>query len=509
MFSLIAVAGKIGFFLTLYGLVFAKLVRKPEAQWVKQRLLPITVGLFVGGMLLPSIWLYWLLIATLIPVLSRSTAEAACLYVLIMIVSPTVAREIGIGGIYLLPFDKWLFGGLGLAIAALIHRSRKPLNTGWFDLPFLLVVSLELVLARGLNVTSVLRTFTGVSVSLIFPYFMVSRALRTPEDIRKMIFAITFAAFVLSCEAMYEFKFGFLPYEAISQHLGVNLSISTYSKQRSGGLRAATSFPESTTFGLFIALAFLAALASRPSFKNRRSQILALIAILGGLYASNARSPIIALTLGILAYDFYRKRYGAMTTKIIGLAGLAAIAFSAAQFSPKIADRLGVSGGSVDTTNYRQLLYKRGKEEIAKHPYSGVSVSQAYTDMADLKQGEGIIDFVNGYVFYGLVAGVGGILVLLFCFFGTAARMLMVRARLRKDAALTSIGGLVFSAALCTSVTAFTSGFGGKTSVLFYVLLAVGAALGSRPARTRLSRRAIDPDPIEPERELPIQARHT
>jgi hypothetical protein len=480
MLGLISVAVKIGAFLTLYGFLFTKLIRPAEAQWVKTRLLPVTVALFAGGLILPSIWLYWALICLTIPFMSRSTNEAACLYVLTVLVTPTVVREMGLGSIYLLAFDKWLFAAIGLAFAVQIRRSRGKLPRGWWDLAFILLIALELIGARGQNFTSTLRTIFGISVALIFPYVVISRSLRRPEDVRRLIFTIVFAAFVLSCEAVYEWRMNFLPYELITQHLGAAMSISSYSKQRSGGLRASTAFPEPTSFGLFLAIAFLATLASRDAFKSRRSQMLALIVVLAGLYASNARSPIIALTLGVLAFDFYRRRYGQMMAKLAGLVALGLAALALASVSASFSDRLGLSGGGADTTNYRRLLFDRGSQEIAKHPLLGVSPEQATVALADIRQGEGIVDFVNSYIYYGLIAGVGGIVMMLIGFFGTAARMLSLRGRLRKVPGLMPIGGLVFSVALLTSVTAFTSGFGGRGSMIFYVLLAISSALGTR-----------------------------
>ncbi|PZU10697.1 O-antigen ligase [Sphingomonas sp.] len=482
MFSLIWISIKIGTLLTIYGFAFTKLVHKSEANWIMQRLLPITVGLFVTGVLFPSIWLYWALICILIPTLSRTTAEAACLYVLTVLMTPTAQLEMNLGSMYLLTFDKWLFAGIGLIIAVQIRRSRARLPVGWFDLFFVLIITLELIQARGMNVTSTLRSLFGTVVVLILPYFVVSRSLRQPSDIRRLMFTIAFAGFVLSCEAVYELRFKFLPYDLISQHLGSVVGISAYSKQRAGSLRASTSFEESTSFGLFLAIAFLAMLASHDIFKNRQSRLIGLMVMLAGLYAANARSAILSLVLGVLAYDFYRKRYGAMIVKLAGIVGLGLMALSAAQFSPRLADRLGVSGSSVDSTDYRALLLRRGMEEIRKHPWTGTSSAEAKIALADIRQGEGIIDFVNAYVFYGLTAGIGGIIIMIVCFFGTALRMLAIRKRLQKTPGLVQVGAVVFAVSLFTAVTAFTSGFGGKGSMIFYIVMAISSALGTRRA---------------------------
>jgi hypothetical protein len=483
MLSLIVIAVKVSLLLTVSGLALARMVRKPDAVWIKTRLLPMTVILFASGLLLPSVWLYWLLICALIPIMARTSVEACCLYVLTIMVTPLVMREMIVGGINLLPFDKWLFAAIGLGIAILLRRSRKRTPVGYFDLPFILAAILELVPARGLNVTSTLRVFTSAAVPMIFPYAIISRSMRNPEDMRRLVFTIAFAAFILSCEAVYEWRTAFLPYEMITRHLDTMLTISSYSKLRSGAVRAAASFPESTGLGLFLAAAFLAMLASRPSFRSKRYWMVGLGVILAGIYATNARSPAVALIIAVLASDLYRKRYGAMIAKIAIIAAAGLTLLSAAQFSPRLAERLGVSGASVDTADYREALLRRGTEQILKHPWTGVSVTQTYRELDDLRQGEGIVDFVNAYMFYGMVAGVWGILLMLLCFFGVAANMMWIRRRLRRLPGGIPTAALVFGTALFTIFVAFTSGYGGKNSIFFYVILAIGSALNARPRR--------------------------
>jgi hypothetical protein len=481
MFGLIWIATKISVFMAIYGLVFAKLVRKPDADWVKQRLLPVSILMFAAGLILPNIWFYWALFFVLLPVISRSRSEAVCLFVLMMLVTPFASRQMGVGGIYLMNFDKYLFAGMGLIVTMFMRPAKGRGRIGWFDLPFILLIILALIETRGSNFTSTLRAIVSFSITLAVPYFIISRSLRQPEDMRRLLFTIAFAGFFLSCEAVYEWRIAFLPYELISQHLGATLTISAYSKSRSGGLRAATAFPESTSFGLFLVIAFLATLCSHDAFRNQRSRMLALIVVLAGLYASNARSPLIALTLAVLARDFYRKRLGAMMGKIVLIGGLVVLGLALAQVSPAMADRFGISGSSVGNTDYRKLLYRRGMEQIGHHPVLGVSSSQAYTELADLRQGEGIVDFVNAYIYYGMIAGVGGILILLSSFYAPAIKMLEIRKRISAVPGLIPIGALVFSVVLFTSVSAFTSGFGSMSYFIFYVVLAVGSALNSRP----------------------------
>jgi hypothetical protein len=160
------------------------------------------------------------------------------------------------------------------------------------------------------------------------------------------------------------------------------------------------------------------------------------------------------------------------------LGGAFAFLMLLAEVSPYVSTMMGNSSDTAGTVDYRSLLLKRGKEEFWKHPYTGVDITTMSQNLQDLVQGEGIIDFVNGYVFYALVAGVGGLIALLVAFLGADYAMLTSRKSLmRHPFTLERYGAFVFAVATTQVVTTAFGGFGGRGSTFYYMILAIGSTL--------------------------------
>jgi len=481
MISGIWLAVKMTAFISLAGMLFAWLLHPAEARWVRSRALPLTAGLFLTGMLVPNIWIMYLVIIAVIPMMSRSVGEAAACYMLVIIGLPRLEHAATIGPIYILPFDKWVMSAIGISIAHLVHRAKKTEVVGSrFDLPFLLFLGLELLQARGApNFTSFLRSEANALISFAIPYFAVTRAFRKPDDLRLMLLATCFGFFVLSTMAVYESRTGFLLYDFIAQRLGSTESTLGYLHVRSGMLRAHATFGDATALGTAIAGAFLATMVLRSSFRTRACYFVALLALFGGLYATNSRGPILALALGVVCFDVYNRRYGQAFLKAGTLGGAYLLALTIAQFSVRFADRLGDGSTSGDTITYRHLLITRGLEEIRKHPLAGISPNKLNIVLADLRQGEGIIDFVNGYIYYGLTAGVLGAAALLLCFLLPVSRVMTLRRKMSWDPQLLKMGALTFSLGIMTMLSCGTAGFGGRTAIIFFILSSTGLIAGA------------------------------
>ncbi len=101
----------------------------------------------------------------------------------------------------------------------------------------------------------------------------------------------------------------------------------------------------------------------------------------------------------------------------------------------------------------------------------------ALTNLEDIRQGQHIIDLVNGYVTYGLVLGFPGIIGLLLVFVTLCAAMLMARRRLEQDDVARDIAAFVFSVGAFSIVSSFFTSFGGENSTPFYEVAALGACI--------------------------------
>lgn len=514
MLSALAVTVKVCAILLAAGWLFTTLTTREDARWLKARPLRLMLFFYAFGLLSPSVWLVYAAEVLAIPLLSRSRGEAVAMYIATGLSLPGLNYELGALGIYVLLLDKWLFAAAGLLLAVLLRPPVPGPRGRWNDLPFFLLLLLEMLQARGLSFTVTTRALLGPTLTLAVPYFAISRSLLRPEDVRRLLLTIAFYAFCLSAVAVFEAKSGFLVYEAISRHYGLRGGELAYGHSRSGFLRAAGSFPESITFGIFLVLSLVATLGVRDAFRNEGRWLVALVGIGVGLLAANTRSGLLSLVVALLAFDFYRRRYASFAIKAGALAMIAAIALMASQFYSPLADMLGVNGGSHETMDYRHQLFTRGLQEILRHPLFGMSQSDSLVALNDLRQGEGIVDIVNGYIGAGLIAGLPGMAALLGAFLLTCAGLLRARNRLRHDARLMRLGAFAFAVISFTILTTFTGGFGGRNSIMTYVVFAFSAAIAASrrgfgsPGAAPDSEAAAPPAAAERPRTLaPVTAR--
>ena len=506
MLSAISVTIQICLILTVATEIFARLLQKPYAAWVRNRARPILLGGFAIGMLVPSIWAMYAFIVAIVPIMARTRSQIAPIYLVTVVAVPPLQSFLVIGSLYLFDVDRYVFAAIGAAVAYFMRGDGEArLPRAGLDLPIVILAVLGAIAVRGTTYTNMLRTDATIAFSLVIPYVILSRTFRKPEDVARLMLALGLCGFALSLVGFYEMKRIFLPYELVQSRMGVLMTVSSYSHQRGGALRATASFVEATAFATFVSLSFIALLSIRGMFRSTRAWQIAMAGLLMGLYAANSRSGLLALIVGVLTYDYYAGRYGKLVKKIAGFAVLGVAAVTLSQFSYKLAARLGLAGDSVGTTDYRKQLLSRGWEEIQKHPLRGMPSSQIYAALADLRQGEGIVDFVNAYIWYGLIAGIGGMIALLLVFLLAPMRALLNRRRLRRLPGGLELAAAIFAAGLMGAVSAGTQGFNTRHALIMLVMFAALARMcGMRPVVERAEPPPGDPSApaVPPQRVL-------
>jgi len=478
MLSMIVMTLKGLLLLATATLGFAALLRREDAAWVKRAPLWIFLAMFLIGMWGQSYWIAYAALFLALPLLARSRADAAALYCVLLVSLPQLSQQITVGSLYLMETSKYLVCALGLATAFIMKRSEAPVLRGArFGLPILLIVVLEVAQARDPSVTATIRQCLPILFAILLPYFILSRSLTTAEDVRRFLLAFALAGFVMAVVATAEARLHWLIYKQIEGHLHIHVSVNAYSKLRAGMLRAPAAFPESTALGTFLVLAFMATLALRDTFASRGKWYLVLFVLTLGLVSANSRGAFIALAVGLLAWDIYCRRYARLGLKIAAAGGIYFFALFAAQFSRFFAAMVGKGSGTEATSDYRMLLLRRGMEEIHKHPYLGQNLKTALSNLQDLRQGEGIIDLVNGYISYGLTLGYPGLIGLLMAFVSLCLAMWVGRSRFGANPALLEPAACVFAVAALSIVNTFLTAFGGVGSTSFYQMCGLGGAL--------------------------------
>jgi len=476
MFGLLIMTLKAVILLTAGIYAFAALLNKEDAAWIKGAPFKIMVGLYVVGLWGHIIWVVFLALMLSIPLLARNRGDAAALYAIAVLSLPDLPYKFQIGGFYVAEIDKYMFAAFGLAIA--FRRFAGEVRSGSrFDIPFLIVLTLELAESRDPQWTTELRMMLPTLLTLALPYYLVSRSITSMQDIRRFVLALTLGGFVLAIVATAEVRFHTLFYQQITSNLPVALGENLYQKMRGGVIRAPASFPESTSLANFLAASAIAVLGLGTAFASKIKRNIALGVLLIGLVAANSRGAFIGVALGLLAFDFYRKRWGALSVKLGIGSGIYVAALIAAPFSPYVAGMVGKGSDTQGSTNYRVQLLTRGMEEIRKHPLLGTTMKNALDSLEDMRTGQHIIDLVNGYITYGLTLGYTGMVGLLMVFVTLSGAMLVTRRKLRGNDLALDAAAFVFSVSSFMAAVAFFTTFGSEKSSFFYWIAALGAAL--------------------------------
>ena len=251
-------------------------------------------------------------------------------------------------------------------------------------------------------------------------------------------------------------------------------------KMRGGIMRAPTSFIDATNFAQFLVVTLMATLAYRPFFKSTRLLGVALAIISAGIFVTSTRNAWMGLLISVLAFDFYRRRYASLAGKAAAMGIMYGTMLLLAEFVPYFAAMMGKSADSASTSDYRSQLLTRGIQEFHKHPLVGTDIGTVVAAMPDMVQGEGIIDFVNGYLFYSLTAGFFGLVGLFLVFFLPCVAMLNIRCAVnRKQMFLERAAAFVFAISFSYQICTVFTGFGGHGSLFFYLTLAIGSVLYS------------------------------
>lgn len=443
-------------------------VRKP----IEMRMLTIVVAMPALAWTVPHLWLLFVIMCFWVPVAARRFDLIVPVYLFSLLFLPGLDYPLAIGSVKLIEFGVHNALALGAAVAIMVNPAKARCRIGWDTAVGLLVFMITMALARDTSASHHVRVFLEVSFDLILPYYILSRGLRTSEDLRAAMLWLAAGGVVISAILVFEVAKGWLVYIELDRIFSLPTIIGV--KMRAGLLRAAGPFVEPTSVAMVLAICAMALYLSREFFRTRLHYFLLLAIMSAGLIAPQSRSAWIGVCIAIVAIDLVRGRYAQLAQKAFLACGMVSALFLVAQFSPRLAETMGLGGHSIETSSYRSLLLDRGLEEFAKRPIAGYSMAELEQRLPDLKQGEGIIDFVNAYIWIMLVAGLGGLVI----FIGTPLYFLLgilragrFRGTARRDV---EAGAFIFGVLVMLMEMMFFTSFGGRSS--FYLLALFGFA---------------------------------
>jgi hypothetical protein len=309
---------------------------------------------------------------------------------------------------------------LPLLVGAFRHKSALHYPTDKYVWAFFL---LSAALAfRDTSFTNGLRGITNLSLDLLTPYFVLSRYLRSFEDIRRVLFpllaSLAFTAFVNVFETV---RFWHLYEHIILNVTGARVPAI----QRLGLLRAAGPFtiPSRSAFALTAGLGLFWALA--PHLR-KRALIMAMVAVMAtGLFFTFSRGNWMgAVVIGMcFMFTANRKQFFRLSAVLL----VAGVLLSTLNFMDDVVNVLPFIGAEESeasgTVSYREDLLQTSIRVANETPWFGSSTFHKHPDMNALRQSSGLLDLVNQYVIVLLNYGYTGLIAFLSIFISVFAAL--------------------------------------------------------------------------------------
>lgn len=443
------------------------------------------------GFLSPNLIITYIAIGLIPLVFGRTKLQVGIIVAAGIFALPSLPTEVRPGGIWLLMWTTTTSISIGGIAAFLVARGRLAKAPPWADLAMVLVVLVLIVVdARGGAFTGYLRAAVIYIIDYALPVFMITRCARTPVEWRTLLSAIAAIGVILAVLVTYEARASWPLYSSLYYHYG--FPVENVVKFRGGLMRAYGPMQEATTMGAVLVIGFCAALAVRRAFVSNLAYvgIVGLIAL--GALGPQSRGGMIGIAVAFIVSSFYRRGIGSVSQ--VGLAGLllGGIYFGTTvfgTFGAQVASSLEDGKGSGD---YRTELLRRGTEEFWKSPIIGDSYANVVARMQDMVQGEGMVDFVNSYLYFALFAGAIGLAVFCISFLIPMGRLVQIRRSLPPGSTEREIGGFCLAVLVSAAVMIVFTSYMRRPSVIWLASASMALmVVGPRRMRTVIP-------PIEP-----------
>jgi len=445
-------------------------VRKP----IETRMLAIAVTMPVLAWSVPNLGLLFVIMCLWVPVAARRFNLIAPVYLFSLLLLPGLDYTLELGSLKLVEFGVHDALAIGAALAIFVNPAKGRCRIEWDFAVLLVVFTIAMAVARETSVSHHLRALTEVSLELALPYYIVSRGVRTSDELKSAMLWLGAGGVVIAALLIFEVWKAWPVYQELYRLF--ELPTLMLVKVRAGLIRAGGPFVEPTSVAMVLAICIMALHLSRDFIRGRRYYLLLMAVAVAGLVAPQSRGAWVGLFIAIVAADALRGRYALLGQKFFVAAGAVSLLFLAAQFHPYLSETLGLSGGSSASSDYRRQLLSRGFEVFANRPIMGYSTAELHHLLPDLVQGEGIIDFVNTYMWIMLIAGLFGLIVFVapFVLFLTGiVRKGRFQGASKRDV---GAGAFVFGCLLMMMEMLFFTSFGTRPAFYLFALFGFAAA---------------------------------
>ncbi len=446
----------------------------------------VWLALTIVGFVSPTFWLYALFAIALLSWAGARDENPLALYVLVTFTVPDARFYLPtflINQLFDLTQTRLL--SLVVLIPAIVRSWKNPALAAdnklrlpdCFLLSFLV---LQVVLQFPYeSITAVMRRAFLLNIDIFVLFYAFSR-IPDRSKLAEVVSCFSLACAVMVPIGIFEWARGWLLYTGLASLWGDPNEFAFIF--RGGGLRsqAATGHSIGLAYVLAVTLGFLLYLRSRSDRKWFDWIGIGSIAL--ALYTTGSRAGWIMAMM--VAAVFVMFRPGAVR-KLAGAAAVGALTLAVMYVTPlkeSVIDRLPIIGNTdQDTVQYREQLYDVSMPLIRQNPLFGDPF--VTRNMESMRQGQGIIDIVNGYLFTALFYGLVGLLLqmsgLLMALWKAGSVFFRVRS-------IDSDAGMLGAALVAVFVASFffiaTAGFGPTIYVLAGLLLSYSRCIGRAEA---------------------------
>jgi O-antigen ligase len=454
----------------------------------------LTVVSFVS----PSFWLYALVAVPTFLWANRKDSNPIALYLLMLHVVPPFGFNIPIlGKNGLFPLDNYRL----LAICVLLptamryRKNREEAATGGLgtmDVLLLAFGALQVALYTSPDLpvpipdswSNALRRAVLFCFDTYLLYFTVSRTCQSRNKIVDAAASFCLACGVMASIAIFENLRHWLLYLEVVGNWGFPLRDVDW-LTRGVELRAQASAGHPLSLGFLLAIAFGLWLYLKTHVQRGPRRIASPLLLWGGLFAAFSRGPWLGAVTAYFTFFAAGPRAASRLAKGALLALGVGLLIMLSPIGDRILDVLPIMGNKADANIiYRERLSERGWEIVMRHPLFGDRFP--YPEMEDLRQGEGIIDFVNSYLQVALNYGLIGLsLFLSFILLGISRIFARTRALMHSDPDLALLGVSLIACIVAALEMIYSASFGLGAQKMFYVLAGLATAYSAMPVSPR------------------------
>jgi O-antigen ligase len=444
----------------------------------------------------PSFWLYIALAVPILLIATKADRNPAALFLLLLFAVPEVTLPIPVVGInHLFELNHQRLLLLAVLLPAALRAVPKPQGRAangldGMYLSVLAYMTLVIVLfAPYETITNTMRRAFVLALDTLLLYHVFSRLAADRKAMTEPLVMLGLSCAVMAALAVFENLRGWLLFTNIGIVWGSPNSFAWL--MRGEGLRAQASAGHALNLGYLLAMGFGVCLLVQTRLTTPAARWGIVACIWAGLLATISRGPWLSAMVVFLTFVALRPQGLGGLLKVVAAGGVIAAAVVVSPLGDDVVAYLPFVG-SVDSHNvqYRQALFETSITIIKQNPWFGNAF--AMQQMEHLRQGQGIIDLVNGYLvvalFYGLV-GLAAFLCLPLLALGRVAQTWRAAKR-AGDHELIYLGACLIAMMAGTLFYIATAGFGS----VFYVIAGMMASYARLvPARAAAVATATAP----------------